>query len=261
MNIGDFFLRYYVEPLGKYYTLPATLTYAAIFLVSLYLVYKLCERMKIKFTEEFVFALLPFIFLGGVIRALRDAQIIYTSVLFVSPPIYFFMFVLVFSFVLISKKLAEKMKKNENFILTVFGVVLLIFHLFLVQITNFEALIYILALWGVLATLSFFLFKIIKSQSVLSPIAVSAQLLDACSAFVSIELFGYGEQHVLSSWLMESFGTWIFVPVKFFLSFVAVLMIDKYSENENLKNYLKFIIITLGFALGTRNMLRVSMNV
>ncbi len=266
MDLREFFLKYYVEPLGKYYTLPATITYACIFLLALYLVYRLCEKLKIRFTERFIFALLPFVLLGGVIRALRDAEIIYKGVLFVSPPIYFFMFGMVFSLVLLSRALGNKMKKDENLILACFGMGLLVLHLFFVRIENFGALLTVMLLWGSLSFFAWLLLKILKLKrrlnfGKLDFLAISAQLLDACSAFTAIEFFGYGEQHVLSSWIMQTFGVWFFIPVKFLAAFLVILAIEKYGGDENLKNYLKFIIITLGFALGTRNALRAAMNV
>lgn len=259
MNLEEFFIKYYVEPLGKYYTLPATITYAIIFILAVYAVYKLLERLKIRITKEFIFSLIPFVILGGVVRALRDAKIIYNSWLFVSPPIYFYIFSIAFISVIISRRFFKESEK----VLFCIGFSLLFIHLLFLKIVILKVLLYILLLWLTVSCVLFVTGKFldIKIFQGLNLVVIISQLLDAISATISIEIFGYGEQHVVSNFIMQSFGTWIFIPVKFAVALLAVWAIDKYSENENMRNYLKFIIIVLGLALGTRNTLRVSMGV
>ncbi len=259
MDINEFFVKYYLEPLGKYYTLPATITYAAIFIVAIYLIYRLLEKLKIEITEKFVFSLIPFVLLGGVVRALRDAEIIYKSWLFVSPPIYFYIFSIAFLTVLISKRFFRESEKVIFYV----GSVILIAHLLFLKIAVSQALFYILLSWSIsvitlFAAGKFFNLNIFSGINLL---AIVSQLLDAISATISIEIFGYGEQHVVSNFLMQTFGTWVFIPVKFAVATIAVYAIDRYAENKSIANYLKFIIIVLGLALGTRNTLRASMGV
>jgi uncharacterized membrane protein len=262
LSISEFFEKYYLQPLGKYYTLPATITYALLFVVALYLVYKLCKRLKLKFDEKLITALLPFVVLGGVIRALRDAEILYKSFLFVSPPLYFFVFGITLFSLLAAKEISKHWNFNFEKNLLLIGIGILLPHAFLIRIVNVFALGLILLIWGVSIVAVILMQKVMpKYFTSLNSLAIASQMLDATSAFVSIEFFGYGEQHVLSSFLMQSFGTWIFLPVKFFASLCAVILIDKYCDDKDFANYLKFAIITLGLALGTRNTLRVAMMV
>jgi len=258
MDLKEFFIKYYLEPLGKYYTLPATITYALIFLLAIYCIFNLLKKLKIKITEKFVIYLIPFVILGGVVRALRDAEIIYTSWLFVSPPIYFYIFFITFLSILVSKYV---FKKEEA--IFVIGISILFMHLLFVKIIVIKALFYIILLWSAIVCVLFILGKIFNLGvfTGLNIIAIASQLLDAVSAVISIEFFGYGEQHVVSNFIMQNFGTWSFIPVKLFVSVLAIWLIDKYSETIEMKNYLKFIIIVLGLALGVRNTLRASMGV
>ncbi len=262
MDIKEFLVEYYLEPLGKYYTLPATLTYAALFLIGIYLVYKLCEKLKLKFTESFIKSLLPFILLGGVVRALRDAEIIYSGYFFVSPPIYFFIFLLTLTSISISKTISNFTKLEFNKTLLLLGCALLFIHSVFIALKNFVAIGLILFLWFSAVFSIFFLSKFFpKIFSSLNSLAISAQLLDGISASVSISLFGYGEQHVVSGFIISLLGAWSFIPTKFIVSIFAVYMIDKYSDDKNFSNFLKFIIIVLGLALGLRNTLRAGMEV
>ncbi len=260
MDFENFFLKYYVEPLGKYYTLPATITYACIFLIAIYLTYKLCEKLKIKFTENFITSLLPFVILGGVIRALRDAGIIYQGVLFVSPPIYLFMFLLTLFSIFLSRILATFGKGKWEDILLFLGTALLCTHAFFVRVLNPNAIFMIFFAWVLAA--GFLKILALKFRHLFSPLnslAIASQLLDAISATISIEFFGYGEQHVLTNFLMETLGVFSFIPVKFLVACLAVYFVDQSVKSGNLRNYLKFIIALLGLALGTRNMLRTAM--
>ena len=259
MDLKEFFVKYYLEPLGKYYTLPATITYAVIFVLAVYGVYKLLEKLKVKFTEKLIFSLIPFVILGGVVRALRDAEIIYTSWLFVSPPIYFYIFFIA----LISLLVSERLFKESEKAVFVIGTSILFVHLLFLKIVVIEALFYILFVWSAVISVLFTLGKIFNLEIFrdINIIAIASQLLDAVSATISIEFFGYGEQHVLSNFIMQNFGTWVFIPVKLVVAILAVWLIDKYAENEDIKNYLKFIIIVLGLALGVRNTLRATMDV
>ncbi len=258
MRVWEFFRKYYLEPLGKYYTLPATLTYALLFILATYLAYKLLKKLKIKFTERFFYSLIPFVLLGGVIRALRDAEIIYKGPLFVSPPIYFLIFSLTLFCILLAKAVEKRFGFEKTLLLL--GITILIPNLLLalLAIKNIVTLFKILFLWCTFSLLPFLFYKL-KIISSTGASAISAQLLDACSASYSIALLGYGEQHVVSS-IIISINPWLFIPVKLLVASLCIVLIEKHAKAEE-RLYLEFLIFMLGLALGTRNTLRASMAV
>jgi uncharacterized membrane protein len=93
---------------------------------------------------------------------------------------------------------------------------------------------------------------------------LSSHFMDASSTFVALTFFGYVEQHVLPSFLIDlaggpAAGAWIMFPMKILVVGGVLLLLDKYSEDEQFKNFLKLIILILGLALGTRDFLTVSM--
>src|SRR3990172_7876192 len=91
--MADFFTDNFITPLCRYYTPVNTIVYGIILIAAVYGTYKLLRFLKIDINKKFFIGILPFIIYGGWTRALNDHAIgIYNSILFCSPPIYFFVF-------------------------------------------------------------------------------------------------------------------------------------------------------------------------
>ncbi len=96
---------------------------------------------------------------------------------------------------------------------------------------------------------------------------IFSQMLDAAATFVGVDFYGYGEKHPIPRFFFETFGTSaVFLPLKFALAIAIVYMIDISFKEElkdypNLKVLIKIIIIVLGLAPGTRDMVRMVMGV
>jgi uncharacterized membrane protein len=261
MDFHEFFQIYFVEPLGKYYTVPNTIVYGVIFILAVYFVYRLLERLQIKVDKKFAFALLPFILYGGTTRALRDANV-YQGILFVSPFLYLFVFSLAFLSLVISLWVERRFEVPYYRIMFIFGMIMLTFNLTFIRIENPQGLFSILILFSLSSSFLFALHKIFPQKlSLVNFAVVSSHLLDACSAFVATEFFGYFEQHVLTGFLMSVFGNWVIIPAKIFVVWLVLWLIDTYSKDSNFNNWLKLVIFILGLALGTRNTLRLTMGV
>ena len=86
-------------------------------------------------------------------------------------------------------------------------------------------------------------------------------MFDASSTVIGVALYGYGEKHVLPSYLFSIFGPWVMIPLKFFVILIALWAIDKYEEDEFFRNFVKFAILTVTLGPGTRNTLRLAMGV
>ena len=86
---------------------------------------------------------------------------------------------------------------------------------------------------------------------------LSVQMIDAVTTFVSMNYFGYGEQHVVPNIIISATGTpFSFVLVKLAVVILGLNIIDKYSEDEESRNLFKFAIALLGMGPGLRSLLR-----
>jgi len=89
--------------------------------------------------------------------------------------------------------------------------------------------------------------------------SVMAHLLDASGTFVSMTFYGFIEKHVIGNalitflqaneiLLINGSGSWAMFALKLAVVPIILLAIDRYSETEEEKRYLKMIIIILGLA-------------
>jgi len=251
--------------MGHYYTLPNTIVYSLLFALAVYLVYKyILKKIKFKIDTRFILSLVPFIFLGGIMRSLEDATF-YQGFLFVSPGIYITVFFITLGSLLLSLLLEKYTKKKYWKFMLAIGSVLCLYNLYQVSffgIKNWFGVLVVLGLVG-LWSLIFGLVHI-KFPRYLSrlnyPILVS-HLFDGSATFVAVYFFSYVEQHVLPGFLIGLGGPWVMFPLKIFIVWPVLYLIDKYVEEDELKVWLKVGVLILGLALGTRDILRMGMSV
>ncbi len=261
--IEEFIATNYLIPLCKYYTPIGTLTYGIILVGAVAVVYKLLEKLKIEINKNFFLALLPFIIYGGWTRALRDHSLgVYTTNAWwwCSPPIYFLIFVIALSSLLIGIALQKRFAFPYHKFMIIIGAVLLAYNFSITTITNFNGFGIILGLFTfwVLVFLAArkFLPKFFTAENTG---ILSSHMLDASSTFTAITFFGYYEQHVLPSFLIGIFGPWIMFPLKIIVVGAVLWVIDKDKGDKRFKGFLKIVILILGLALGIRDWLTVSM--
>jgi len=259
----EFLQKYFIEPMGHYYTLPGTIVYAILFVIAVFLVYRYFLKKRFKINEKFMLSLLPFIILGGVMRALEDAQF-YSGYFFVSPGIYITMFFIALISLLFSVEL-EKYRKIEYWKTMLFIGSLLLFYnilqVMIVGIVNWIAFFMIAALmlfWsGALFPIQHFFPKYLSRTNYL---ILLSHLFDASSSFIAVTFFSYSEQHVLPGFLFPIFGAWVLIPLKIIVVWPALYYIDKVRDKK-FRIWLKIAVLILGLALGTRDFLSVSMMV
>lgn len=257
----------FINPMCHYYTLEATIVYGILLVLGVLATYKLLQYLKVKIDGRFFVAILPFIIMGGVIRALRDHDVLYSTVYWCSPFIYVILFSFTLVILLYSLGLERTMKNtaySHSFkyhkIMLVIGLIFLFFNLVLVRISNFLGFSIVLGLVGLWA-LIFFGISYLKPK-ILSKVnagIIVSHLLDASSTFTALTFFGHYEQHVLPTFLINIFGPWIMFPLKIIVVWAVLYVIDKYSDDKFFSNFLKIIILILGLALGIRDFLTVSM--
>jgi uncharacterized membrane protein len=96
---------------------------------------------------------------------------------------------------------------------------------------------------------------------------IFGQMMDACATFVGVDFYSYSEKHPIPRFFFESFGTSIvFLPIKMALACAIIYLIDiSFSEELDkypiLRGLIKIMIIVLGLAPGTRDMLRTAMGI
>ncbi|WP_010478519.1 DUF63 family protein [Thermococcus zilligii] len=264
MGLQEFFQRYFVDPI-KYdqgYNPVNTTVYAIILGIAVLLLYRMLKRMGIRVDERFFVALMPYIFLGPLMRAMTDVGMLPRTYLTVSPGGYFVIagFTIAALFVV-----WRHVGPGEKFypLYRDVGLLLLGGLLFLLLInlgrTDFrwEYFVYFipsfLAAEGAIWVLSR-KFQLIKNNGVL----FYTHFYDATTTFVGIQFFGYWEQHVLARTLMDLTGTPAVIYLEKLLVLIPIVWIlDRHMEGEDpeLINFVKLAMFILGFGPGTRNLL------
>ncbi len=117
-----------------------TIFYAIIVMIVIYWTLKLFKKFQIEINEKFILSIIPFILIGGISRALEDAELFNapTVYFFIAPIIYILIGVVVIVLVLISgmiKKYSLKTKVENAVIITgaalvVLDIIYLIFFFF-----------------------------------------------------------------------------------------------------------------------------------
>lgn len=232
------------------YNLFNTSVYALLFLSISYLLFLLLKKLRIKINWELTFTILPYVFLTSLLRVLRD-NYIFTSIIFTTPYLLFLVlsaFLLIFS---LSFFLHRKFKTPLLKPVGITGWFLVIFLLPLIKITNLGALLVFLFFLPWLLT--FFILP--RKWKLENKLVASVQLFDANVTYTAMEFFGYEEQHVLPTFLIDRFGPFSFVLVKAVAVITILYLIDKFCEDKDLGRYLKLLIGIIGGITSTRDFL------
>ncbi len=261
--LEEFINENFITPLCHYYTTIGTITYGIVLILAVLGAYKLLKRLKLKIDRKFFIGIIPFIIYGGWTRALRDYQLgIYQSSLFCSPPIYFFVFVITLFSLMLGIYIERSTRKKITYEKTmlIIGACFLAYNATLTSITNMFAFSSVSFLVGIWFLIFFGIHKIMpKLLSFQNALILISHLFDASSTFTALTFFGFYEQHVLPSFLINVFGPWIMFPLKIAVVWAVLYIIDRSKEETFLKQFLKIVILILGLALGIRDFLTISM--
>ena len=243
------------------------IVYGAIMLALLFfIIFPLLDKRGVKFNAKFVLALLPFVLLGSALRVLEDMAFLPSSwnplepaYYFVTPGIYLFIAAVAIAALLVSLFASKKFRVSFYKIFAAIGLVPAL-PLVLFEMLNFRAWLGVLAVlllvFGAVALLVF-AFKKLKKQileSGLNRLAVASQALDGFATLVATQFFSCGEQHPLSGFLLDFFPA-SFVLAKLGLVILILYYVDREIKNENLRGFIKLVVIVLGFATGLRDLL------
>lgn len=266
-----FIEQYFIEPVmqGTGYNVYNTLAYALILIVAVFATYKLLKKMKIKIDDSFVLGVLPYIILGGLLRALEDANSY--GFWLKTPVIYIVIFAVAFVG-LFASKIIELVfvhaKLRYHMVWAAIGLALVLGALTQVAVRSIlalEAMIALAAFWVVLLLLArkilekYTKFKFFSKENTA---ILGVHLFDATTTFVALSYFPYFEQHVLPSFLIGLFGPAVMFVLKFFVVAAVLYLLDKEMAKEDEKRkFIKLVILILGLAPGLRNFFRLVMGV
>ncbi|MBP2132776.1 putative membrane protein [Methanomicrobium sp. W14] len=275
--IGDFIYKYYVGPIinGGAYTVVDTLTYAAILIIAVYLVYRWLLKANISIDHEFVLSLIPYVVLGGLLRVVEDTGIIPYPwyVLLITPLIYFVIFfyaisALVISRILERKKIIERYSRGFS-IAGIFACVVSLIPLLYVGITETQINLFVMmSILGMASVTSLLVWGFIRHilkweyvSDILYKLLIFGHMLDASATSFGIDLheLHYVEQHVVGSALINSTGTaFSMFALKLIVIIPGIYILEMYRKegSQPLWHLILFAMIMVGMAPGIRDMVR-----
>ncbi len=271
MGVRDFIYRYYVEPIlyDTGYNPINTLTWAILLIIFIILLFRLLKRLDIKIDEQFIFANLPYVVGGGLLRVVEDSEILAPpfKYILITPLIYFFVFFVAISVLLLSAYL-RKYGVKYHIIYSLGGLVfsfLVLLLLFLNDTVENPAVlpaVISLAIFG-----TFVVYPILKKISIASTLNITvifAHMFDASATFIGIDFFNYWEKHVLPSFFINLTGTAaVMYPLKIVVFIPLLYLLDRGMEESEIEltNFIKFALITIGLAPGIRDAMRLFLGV
>jgi uncharacterized membrane protein len=267
--MSDFISQYFIDPMlnGNGYNTVNTSVYAIGFVIVVLFTLKLFQKMKIKIDGSFFKGLVPFIFLGAVVRSLEDAGVVH-SLIFVTPGVYFFIYFIVIGSICLSIFMENRIKKPYWILMASMGTVMLLCSLAFVKIVYVQPLLYVAAFTAIFILVLFGIRRLVKTKflnNINSGIIV-AHLFDASTTFTALELsknwnMAYFEQHVIAGFLMGNLGNYAIFFLKLAVIPVALWIIDTSVEDKQTNYFLKIAIFILGVGPGLRNLLSMMMGV
>ena len=244
------------------YTIFNTVVYTLILLLFIIGIIKMFKKIEVD-PLSILYPIIPFIFLGSLIRALVDNGIYPKTVFLITPGLYILVGLITIGSFLFSIFLYKKKNIPYEHTLTTIGIVLLIPNIILIPRLNFMPMTYVIITW-ILTTMIFLILshfiRFFKDKINLS--IISAHLFDASSTFIAVEFFNYSEQHVLANGLYQLFDTSLTMfPMKIIVIIAVLYIIDQYFDDETIKSLLKLTVFVLGLAPGLRNFLTLAIGV
>lgn len=248
----EFFQTYFVNPIifNQGYNIVNTAVYALILVIAAYVIYRTLRKLKVKIDKRLAISVAPFVLLGSSARILVDSGLTDTFLL-ITPLIYFVIFAVTFVVLLISRYIEKRFKIPYYKIMASVGIVLVLIPISLIRIGNPIVLVYVLAFYAIWPIAFYFI-----KWNVANKVVASIEMFDATNTSVALYFFGYSEQHVVPNVFIGLFGPWAFVPIKAAAVIVALILIDRYSDDKEFNNYLKLVIGILGGATSVRDFLR-----
>ena len=287
----EFIQQYFVDPIWQRsgYNAVNTLTYAAIALISLYLIWRFMKSRKFDFaSSEFLYAVGAFVlfgstarvvtdlsdagaisaaalqggFLGGIYSAIDSSGVFHYSYFTVTPGIY------VVTAALLLLSIAVGRLANKPMLPAYVGVMLW-FPCFLLIVPFMSQFAYVGLAIALAAAGAYAAYRLLERAGGSKPgwhgkLAVAGQAFDGAATFVILDVFGpaagkgYFEQHVLSGGIGTAtpLGYFLFFLVKVSLAALIVHLVGKERVEGSDRALALIVVAIMGFAPGIRDALR-----
>ncbi|MFZ2410315.1 MAG: DUF63 family protein [Candidatus Methanoperedens sp.] len=281
-TVWQYIYKYYINGIiyDTSYNPVDTLTYAILLGISLFGVLKLLEKLGVAIDTRFIIAVMPYVLAASSLRVLEDSNLFTPPLryLFVTPVIYFFMFAVTISILVLAIALERKGKiKDYHAFFGYAGLVWTAINMALLlavdEITNPVPAATILFL-GIATTGIVYLvsrqsgFALLTDKLNIS--ILFTHLLDASSTFIGIDWLGYYEKHVAPTFFIDLAGNYtdhpslVMYPLKLLVFIPVIYMLDNKFDTDKEKKLIalmKLAILVLGLSPATRNTLRILMGV
>lgn len=273
-DIGQFIDQYYIHPIvnsGEGYNPVNTITYAIILGISLFVILKLMDILKIKLEERFVISTAPYILFGASLRVIQDVGVVQPplSYMFITPLVYVLAAVITATVLLtciaLERKGVIKDYAKPYFWSGVTGIVIVLAILSTKQVNSWWwAPIVIASLAFTFTGIVYLLARHFKWDFLTNKLNVAilgAHMFDASSTFTAIDIIGgFAEKHVVPVFFINFTHTaFIMYALKLAVFIPVIYLIEKYFKDDPQLYYaIKFVLLVLGFGPGIRNTLELT---
>ena len=242
-------LNHPIDGIHEGYNVFNTIVYAIIALVAIYLTYLLIKKLKIKIDKYFVYSLIAFSFVGATWRVMEDLMLIPMpwTVLFITPLIYVVLYAIAIVPLIVFK---------DSKIMGYVGIGILIPSLFIVlfrPLVHPIALILIPSIAIAVSLPVYFILKRIENLFILF-----GHMVDSFATYFSVSFFGYGEKHVLTSFILK-ISPISYIVIKYLVVLGVIYALKDYKNEPRI--YIISILAMLGLATGFRDTLRLTLGV
>ncbi len=217
---------------------------------------KIFEKLD-KDPLDLIYPLIPIIVFGSTSRALVDNHVYPRIHLLATPGIYISIGLMTILILVVSSFIEKHSNVKYYDVITIFGIIICVPNIILIIFHGINLKITLLEL--VLFTVVSGLFFLLKNKNELignrgNFEVLMAHVFDATSTFVAMDFYGYYEQHVLPTMLINFSGTaLIMYPLKIGVILLILYIIDKQINDKFANHMLKLAIFILGLAPGIRN--------
>ena len=268
--ISEQVYRYYIDPIiyDSGYNPVNTITWAIVLGIMILLLIRLFKRLDIKMDEEMVANTIPYVLAGASLRVIEDADLLRppASYLLITPLIYFLVFLVTISALVLSRNFLGKSFYSGY---AAFGFFWTLINLIALSSAGFQRLwvigaVLILgsAATGAVLAVRQFVPQLGFLDNRLNLAVLYAHMLDASSTYIGVDWFGYYEKHVVPTFIIDRVGTAaVMYPLKLLVLLPVLAIVDQALEDPSLRNLTKLTLITLGLAPAVRNTLRLALGV
>jgi uncharacterized membrane protein len=255
----DFLREYFIDPIyqGTGYNTVNTLVYGLLLGIGIMGGEWLVARLRVRIDRDFFIALLPYLVLASVLRALVDARVLPRTALLITPGLFFTIFFFACGALALALLLQKRTGTGYHVVMGAVGTLALVYptYLVLTNLLTLAPLLYIAPLFFGSSLLFYFLGKAVGIRAPLEQAVILGHMLDASATVVGVEYLGYFEEHVFEDWLIGAVGTaYVLFPAKAVALAVVFYAIRNWVEN---RNFWYFAFFVLGFSPGLRDILTI----